>query len=98
MYKIAVIGDKKSIMLFSLSGFLTFIAEDKEATLKILKEITQNNNFGIIYITEKLFLISGNEIQKYSSYLTLIPGIDGNNDIGKQSLDLAVKKAMGGIK
>ena len=98
MYKIAVIGDKKSIMLFSLSGFLTFISEDKEATLKILEEITQSNNFGIIYITEKLFLISGNEIQKYSSYLTLIPGIEGSTKVGKQNLNLAIKKAMGGIK
>ncbi len=97
MYKIAVIGDKKSIGLFFMSGFCTFLADDKESTIKILEEITQNS-YGIIYITEKLFLMLGDESEKYSSFLTLIPGIEGNTEEGKRSLDLAVKKAMGGIK
>ncbi len=97
MYKIAVIGDKKSIGLFSLSGFFSFEADDKESVFKILEELNQND-YEIIYITEKLFAMADNEIKKYSSKLTLIPGIEGNTGMGKQALDSAVKKVMGGIK
>jgi len=101
MYKIAVIGDKKSIALFSFFGFLTYDTDNENEALDILKEL-QNENIGIIYITEKLYAKinekRNEKIRDMPFLFTLITGISGNTGEGKKTLDITIKKAMGGIK
>ena len=52
MLKVAVLGDRESIAAFSALGFDTFDITDGKTAAKKLRDIS--NDYGIIYITEKL--------------------------------------------
>lgn len=98
MYKIAVIGDRQSIIGFKAVGLECFevtVPKDAEALVdELCKE-----GFGVIYITENLFSQMINTVTLYANRsvptLIPIPGVSGNTGIGSQRLHTAVEKAVG---
>ena len=97
MYKVAVVGDRDSIAAFSALGFDVFELYDGKSASKKLRELSQN--YGIIYITEKLASLCEKEIENLKENITpaviLIPGVSGNTGMGMDSLNKAVEKAVG---
>lgn len=98
MYKIAVIGDKESILGFSAIGidvFPVYEAQEAKNTIKSLQE----KDYEIIYITEKLSLLIEDELEKYrvqsSPNIVTIPGNTGSMKIGAKQVKEYVKKAIG---
>lgn len=98
MAKVAVIGNGDSVKGFSALGFSVFETESAEEASRIIKKLS-NNDFAVIYITEKLFSICDNEISKYINNQTPaiipIPGTDGNTGIGIQNVKRSVERAVG---
>ena len=98
MYKIAVLGDRESVIGFKALGLSTFevqsIDEAKETLHQIAKE-----NYAIIYITEQIASAIPEDVAKYQDNVTpaviLIPGKDGSLGIGLTALQTAVEKAVG---
>ena len=97
MLKVAVMGDRESIAAFSALGFDTFEFTDVKSAAKKLRDIS--NDYGIIYITEKLASFSEKEIENMKDNIKpaviLIPGASGNTGKGMQSLNESVERAVG---
>ena len=53
MYKIAVIGDKDSILAFKILGVDVFITLDSQEARKTIDRISKEN-YGIIFVTEQV--------------------------------------------
>ena len=98
MKKIAVIGNADSVKGFRAVGLDVFEVNDKENAEKLIKTLA-DNDFSIIYITERLFSLCAHEIQKFDERKEVaiipIPGTFGNNGIGMSNVSRSVEKAVG---
>ena len=99
MYKIAVLGDRESVMGFKALGLEVITAEDSSAAKEILHEKAKDPEYAIIYITEQLASEIPDEIDKYKDRLTpaiiLIPGKAGSLGIGMENISSSVERAIG---
>ena len=98
MYKIAAIGDRDSVQGFASIGLEVYFADEKQEAEKLLKRIA-NDNYAVIYITEKLASMIPQEIEKYTEAVTPaiipIPGVSGNTGEGMENVSRFVEKAVG---
>lgn len=98
MYKIGVIGDIASIQGFLALGLDIFPSNDKKEAADNLKNCV-NGNYAIIYITEQVVHLIGDEIDKYKDEkvpaIIPIPGVLGSMGIGKGNVKKFVERAVG---
>ena len=104
MYKIAVLGDRDSVLGFKALGLDTFSAEDADQARHTLQQLARPaaggaEEYAIIYITEQLASLLQEEIARYKTSVTpaiiLIPGKGGSLGLGAQALQSAVERAVG---
>lgn len=100
MYKIAVLGEKDSIIGFSALGLEIFPAESATEARRLFKELTANKDkYAIIYLTETFYSELSAEIEKFTESVTpaviLIPGAKGSLGLGQSALDNAAYRAVG---
>ena len=97
-YRIAVLGDKDSVLGFKALGLDVFPAEDVEEAKRILHELAKEN-YAVIYLTEQYAAHLAPEVARYKDALTpaiiLIPGKDGSLGIGMANVKSAVERAVG---
>ena len=98
MYKIAVMGDRDSVMGFKVLGLDVFPVTDPEEGRKTLHRLAREP-YAIIYITEQLAFRINEEISRYKDQLTpaviLIPGKEGSLGIGMSKVSESVERAIG---
>ena len=98
MYKIAVLGDKDSVLGFRALGLDVFAANHAEQARPILHRLAKEG-YAIIYLTEQLAAGLSAEIARYKDELTpaiiLIPGKEGSLGIGMSNIKKAVERAVG---
>ena len=98
MYKIAVMGDRDSVMGFKVLGLDVFPVTDPEEGRKTLHRLAREP-YAIIYITEQLASRINDEISRYKDQLTpaviLIPGKEGSLGIGMSKVSESVERAIG---
>ncbi|MEE1321385.1 MAG: V-type ATP synthase subunit F [Acutalibacteraceae bacterium] len=98
MYKIAVMGDKESIIGFSTLGIEIHPVNDKSVAASKLKELALNG-YAVIFVTESLAASIQEHISKYKDSPTpaiiLIPGVSGNTGEGMNSVLKSVERAVG---
>ncbi len=98
MSKIAVIGDRESVIGFASIGLEVFASTDKNSAIKKLRELSKNN-YSVIYVTEAVAAEIMDEIDKYKDSVTpaviLIPGVSGNTGNGMSSITESVIRAVG---
>ena len=98
MYKIAVLGDKDSVLGFRALGLDVFTADTAEQARPILHRLAKEG-YAIIYLTEQLAAGLGAEMARYKDELTpaiiLIPGKEGSLGIGMANIKTAVERAVG---
>ena len=98
MYKVAVIGDKDSILAFKALGVEVYTAIDGTDAKKTIKDLAKKE-FGVIFITEDLAKEIPSTIDKYRDQMTpaiiLIPGNTGSMGIGLADINKSVEKAVG---
>ncbi len=99
MYKVAVLGDRDSIYGFAALGLDVFYADNSLKGAELFKEITNGDQYSIVYITEQLASSLTQEIEKFSYKPTpaiiLIPGVKGNTGEGIRAVKKSVEKAVG---
>ena len=97
-YRIAVLGDKDSVLGFKALGLDVFPAEDVEEARHTLHRLAKEN-YAVIYLTEQYAAHLGPEVARYKDELTpaiiLIPGKDGSLGIGMANVKRAVERAVG---
>lgn len=98
MDKIAAMGDKESVGIFSSVGIDVFYFEnDSEKAQKKLSEIAED--YGVIFITEPLAKELQKQIDKYAESVTpaiiLIPSVKNNTGEALKHIRNSVIKAVG---
>ncbi len=98
MYKIAVMGDRESVMGFRALGLDVFYCGDRSDAAPTLKRLA-SEGYPIIYITEQLVSELTTEIAAYkdvvSPAIIPIPGKSGSMGLGMSGLRSAVERAIG---
>lgn len=98
MFKIAVVGDKDSVLAFKALGVDVFTVYDGDEARKVVDTIARNN-YGIIFITEQLASLIPDTIARYDKEIIpaviLIPSNQGSLNIGMKRINENVEKAVG---
>ncbi len=98
MYKIAVLGDKDSVLGFKALGLDVFPVESVEEAKTTLHALAKEN-YAIVYLTEQLARYMSEELAAYKDELTpaviLIPGKEGSLGIGMDNVTKSVERAVG---
>lgn len=98
MYKIAVLGDRDSVMGFKALGLEAFPVSDVQDARVQLHRMAREN-YAVIYVTEQLAKGLAPDIDKYIDSVTpaviLIPGRAGSLGLGSSALKSAVERAVG---
>ena len=98
MYKIAVLGDRDSVLGFKALGLDTFFVDSADEARHTLHRLAREA-YAIIYITEQLAQTIPDDVARYKTDVTpaviLIPGKTGSLGRGAQALKSAVERAVG---
>lgn len=98
MYKVAVVGDRDSILAFKAIGIDIFPAYEEEESRRIIDTLAKDN-YGVIFVTEQVAKLIPATIERYNRILTpaviLIPNNQGTLNIGMQKINENVEKAVG---
>lgn len=98
MYKIAVLGDRDSVLGFKALGLDIFPVEGTEEARHTLHHLAKED-YAIVYVTEQLAAAMGPDIDRYKTSVTpaviLIPGKGGSLGLGARALQSAVERAVG---
>ena len=98
MYKIAIVGDKDSVLAFKILGVDVYISLDAQEARKIIDRISKED-YGIIFVTEQVAKDIPETIKRYNSELIpaiiLIPSNKRSLNIGLANIDKNVEKAIG---
>ena len=97
-YRIAVMGDKDSVLGFKALGLSTFPVDSAEEARSTLHRIAKED-YAVVYVTETLAVELEQDINRYKDELTpaiiLIPGKEGSLGIGAANIKKAVERAVG---
>ena len=100
-YKIAVLGDKDSVLGFKALGLDVFAAGNQEEAREAFRHVARESDgqYAIIYVEENLAGYLEHEIARYkdvpSPAIILIPGREGPLGLGQSALRALAEKAVG---
>ncbi len=98
MYKIAVIGDKDSVLAFKALGLDVYTVNHGDEARKTVDSLAANQ-YGIIFITEDIASLIEETISRYDKEpvpaIILIPSNQGTLNIGMDRIQENVEKAIG---
>lgn len=98
MYKIAVLGDRDSVLGFQALGLDVFPAQDVQTARPVLHRLAKEG-YAIVYLTEQLASGMEEDVSRYKDELTpaiiLIPGKEGSLGMGMANIKTAVERAVG---
>lgn len=98
MYRVAVIGDKDSVLAFKALGVEVYTVIDGNEASEKIKDLAKEE-VGVIFITEKFAQEIPSTIDKYRDQMTpaiiLIPGNTGSMGMGLADINKSVEKAVG---
>ncbi|KXO16212.1 V-type ATP synthase subunit F [Peptoniphilus sp. GNH] len=98
MYKIAVVGDKDSVLAFKALGLDVKTAYNA-TDARIAVDSLAREKYGLIFLTEELAALIPDTIKRYDSMVIpaviLIPSNKGSLGIGMDRINKNVEKAVG---
>lgn len=101
-YRIAVVGDKESVIGFKAVGFSVFIAADSlaaEETIRSLDNKPTGEEYAVIFLVENYAKNMRHVLEKYASRpipaIISIPGKNGSDGFGMAQIKKAVERAVG---
>ncbi len=98
MYKIAVLGDRDSVLGFRTLGLDVYPADDLRSARSTLHRLA-GEGYAIVYLTEQLAAGMQEDVARYKDELTpaiiLIPGKEGSLGMGMTDIKTAVERAVG---
>ncbi len=99
MYKIAIIGDRDTVLGFMALGFSVHEAVDAEMAAKCLQTLVKSGEYAVIFLTENLAMQMEEELGQYKDMplpaVISIPGHSGSTGYGMNLIRNAVERAVG---
>lgn len=97
-YKIAVLGDKDSVLGFKALGLTVFPEDTVDEARTTLHRIAKED-YAVVYLTEQYAVQMEADVARYKDSLTpaiiLIPGKEGSLGVGMSNIKKAVERAVG---
>jgi len=98
MYKIALIGNRDTIIGFKLLGVSLFPTTEKDEAVEILTKLVKEK-YGVIFVTEEIarHLVEEIETLQKTSFtgITIIPSKLEKKNLGQKMLRKNIEKAIG---
>ncbi|MFY9175084.1 MAG: V-type ATP synthase subunit F [Peptococcia bacterium] len=98
MYKIAVIGDRESVLGFMALGFSVFPVTEREEAERTINSLTRED-YAVIYITESVMQKVQDTIDLYRDAtlpaIIPIPDKEGSLGLGMHNVKRSVERAVG---
>jgi len=98
MYKIALMGDRDTIIGFKLLGISLFTVNKREEAVEILNKLVKEE-YAVIFVTEEIGcrIIEEIEILQRTSFtsITIIPSKSEKKYLGLKILRKNIEKAIG---
>ncbi len=98
MFKIAVIGDRESVLGFKALGLEVYFAGDAQEAKSVLHRLAKEE-YAVIYLTEQLAADMKSDIDRYKDDVTpaviLFPGKSGSLGLGMAGVHQSVERAVG---
>lgn len=98
MYKVAVVGDKDSVLVFKALGIDVHTPMGKDEIRRVVDDLARDK-YGVIFITEQLAALVPETISRYDDEMIpaviLIPSNQGTLNIGMDRINRSVEKAVG---
>ena len=99
MYKIAIIGDRESVLGFMALGFSVFEAESAAAAGEMLHRLADTGEYAVIFLVENYAAELAGDLSRYKDVplpaVTVIPGKAGTTGYGMAAIKSAVERAVG---
>lgn len=99
MYKIAIIGDRDTVLGFMALGFSVHEAANTEEAEKNLHTLVRSGEYAVIFITENYAMQMEETINQYKDVplpaVISIPGKEGSTGYGMNNIKSAVERAVG---
>ena len=96
--KIAVIGDRGSVLGFKAIGFDVFEAEEEISIASLVADLAKQE-YGIVFVTEELIAANADVVEKYKDdmlpAIIPIPSRNGSLGIGMDNIHDNVERAVG---
>lgn len=97
-YRIAVMGDKDSVLGFKALGLDVFPVDSPDDARHTLHRIAKED-YAVVYLTEQMAAQMEGDVNRYKDSLTpaiiLIPGKEGSLGLGMANIKKAVERAVG---
>ncbi len=97
-YKIAVLGDKDSVLGFQALGLEVYPVQTIDEAKTTLHKLARED-YAVVYLTEGYAAHMTAEVARYKDALTpaiiLIPGKEGSLGIGMANIKSVVERAVG---
>ena len=98
MYKIAFMGDRKSLTMYRPAGFSLFMPGSEADVKKIIQDI-EEDQYAIIFVTEQVYRMAKETIQRFdNSFLPAIivlPGYGEDGEEGIKRMNELIENAVG---
>lgn len=95
--KIAVVGDKDSVLAFKAIGLEVFAIDSESAARDTVKQLART--YGVIFITDKIAQKIDNLLARYKTrpypVVVPIPSAEGASGFGMAGIKSDVEKAIG---
>lgn len=99
MYKIAIIGERDSVLGFMALGFSVHEAGDVAEATKTLHTLAKSGEYAVIFLTESYAMQMEEETDRYKDMplpaVVSIPGQGGSTGFGMNNIRSAVERAVG---
>lgn len=96
--KLAVIGDRESVLAFKAVGAETFAVKDAEKASEILRTLAKGD-YAVVFITEQIAVGMSDLLKKLKTRpypaVIPIPSATGTNGFGMDGIKKDVEKAVG---
>lgn len=98
MHKVAVIGDRASVLAFRALGVDVFTPTEEHDIRRTVDQLAKDD-YAVIFMTEELASRAMETVQRYQSVATpaiiMIPNSQGSKGIGMAEISKNVEKAVG---
>ena len=98
MYKIAIVGDKESILGFKAIGIDVFSVKSPLEARKTIDSLAKDDD-GVIFITEEILEKVRETVERYDDKtlpaIIPVPNSKGTKNIGMKRIEEYVEKAVG---
>jgi len=98
MYKIGILGDRDTVMVFGAIGVDTYSAANEKEARATLKRLAESD-YGVLFVTEEMAAPMMDLIKEYDEAITpsiiLIPTSKGSLGLGLERINQSVEKAIG---